>query len=130
VVCSRHFRVAIRGTGDDRGVGLWYYHNDRLQPGRGDVARARPKRLETEMQGDNLSALQQGTSGFWMRQKSNDGAAIFNASTSCEQGAQLGGVSVYTFGSSGHFQQRIEAKNAALQQGYWQLEDAAKRGGR
>jgi len=41
-----------------------------------------------------------------------------------EQGAQLGGVTVYTFDPSGHFQQRIEANSAVLQEGYWQLEDA------
>ena len=84
----------------------------------------RSKRLEADMEGENLSALQQSTSGFWVRQKSRDGAAIINASTSREQGAQLGGVSVYTFDNPGHFQERIEAKNAALQDGYWQLEDA------
>jgi lipopolysaccharide export system permease protein len=84
----------------------------------------RSKRLEADMLGENLSALQESTSGFWVRQKSDDGAAIINASTSREQGAQLGGVSVYTFDNSGHFQERIEAKSAALQQGYWQLEDA------
>ncbi len=84
----------------------------------------RSKRLEADMQGENLSALQQSTSGLWVRQKSNDGAAIINASTSREQGTQLGGVSVYTFDISGHFQERIEAKSASLQQGYWQLEDA------
>ncbi|HXX51726.1 MAG TPA: LPS export ABC transporter permease LptG [Xanthobacteraceae bacterium] len=84
----------------------------------------RSKRLEADMQGENLSALRQSTSGFWVRQKSNDGAAIINASTSREQGTQLGGVSVYTFDISGHFQERIEAKSASLQQGYWQLEDA------
>jgi len=84
----------------------------------------RSKRLEADMQGENLSALQQSTSGFWVRQKSSDGAAIINASTSREQGAQLGGVSVYTFDNAGHFQERIEAKSAALQQGFWQLEDA------
>ena len=84
----------------------------------------RSKRLEADMQGENLSALQQSTSGFWVRQKSSDGAAIINASTSREQGAQLGGVSIYILGTSGNFQQRIEAKSAALQDGYWQLEDA------
>jgi len=39
-------------------------------------------------------------------------------------GAQLGGVSVYTFDNSGHFQDRIEAKSASLQEGYWLFEDA------
>jgi lipopolysaccharide export system permease protein len=84
----------------------------------------RSKRLEADMLGENLSAFQGNTSGFWVRQKSDDGAAIINANSSREQGAQLGGVSVYTFDSSGHFQQRIEAKSATLQQGFWQLEDA------
>jgi lipopolysaccharide export system permease protein len=84
----------------------------------------RSKRLEADMQGGGPSALQQNTSGFWVRQKSNDGGAIINATSSREQGAQLGGVSVYTFDNSGHFQERIEAKSATLQEGYWQLEDA------
>jgi lipopolysaccharide export system permease protein len=84
----------------------------------------RSKRLEADMQGNTLSALHQSTSGFWVRQKSNDGAAIVNAISSRQQGAQLGGVSVYTFDNAGHFQQRIEAKSAALQEGYWLIEDA------
>jgi lipopolysaccharide export system permease protein len=88
------------------------------------ILHERSKRLEAEMQGGNTSTLQQFLSGFWVRQKSNDGGAIINAVSSREQGAQLGGVTVYTFDPSGHFQQRIEAKSAVLQEGYWQLEDA------
>ena len=84
----------------------------------------RSKRLEADMLGENLSALQESTSGFWVRQKSADGAAIINANSSREQGAQLGGVTVFTFDGAGHFQDRIEAKSATLQQGYWQLDDA------
>jgi lipopolysaccharide export system permease protein len=84
----------------------------------------RSKRLEADMQGENLSALQGSTSGFWVRQKSADGSAIINANSSREQGAALGGVSVFTFDGEGHFQTRIEAKSATLQQGYWQLDDA------
>jgi lipopolysaccharide export system permease protein len=88
------------------------------------VLHERSKRLEADLLGQNLSALQENTTGFWVRQKSPDGAAIINANSSREQGAALGGVSVYTFDGSGHFQTRIEAKSATLQQGYWQLEDA------
>ncbi len=84
----------------------------------------RSKRLEADMLGQNMSALQENTSGFWVRQKSALGAAIINASTSREQGAQLGGVSIYTFDSAGHFQQRIEAQSATLEHGYWHLDDA------
>jgi lipopolysaccharide export system permease protein len=64
------------------------------------------------------------SAGFWVRQKSNDGAAIINAAISREQGARFGGVSVYTFDINGHFQDRIEAKSAALREGFWQLEEA------
>jgi len=85
---------------------------------------ARSKHLEADMQGATLSALHQSNSGFWVREKSSDGAAIINAISSREQGAQLGGVSVYTFDNSGHFQDRIEAKSASLQEGYWLFEDA------
>jgi lipopolysaccharide export system permease protein len=85
------------------------------------VLHERSKRLEADMLGENLSALQESTSGFWVRQKSADGAAIINASSSREQGAQLGGVSIFTFDSAGHFQQRIEAQSATLQPGYWLL---------
>jgi lipopolysaccharide export system permease protein len=88
------------------------------------VLHERSKRLEADMLGENMSALQENTSGFWVRQKSADGAAIINASSSREQGAVLGGVSVFTFDSDGHFQSRIEAKSATLQQGYWQLNEA------
>jgi len=88
------------------------------------ILHERSKRLEADMQGDTLSALHQSTSGFWVRQKSNDGAAIINALTSREQGARLGGVSVYTFDNTGRFQERIEANSAALEEGYWLLEDA------
>jgi lipopolysaccharide export system permease protein len=84
----------------------------------------RSKRLESQMLGENPSALQANTTGFWVRQKSADGAAIINANSSREQGAVLGGVSVFTFDSTGHFQNRIEAKSATLEQGYWKLGDA------
>jgi lipopolysaccharide export system permease protein len=84
----------------------------------------RSKRIESEMLGENPSALQANNTGFWVRQKSATGAAIINANSSREQGAVLGGVSVFTFDSAGHFADRIEAKSATLQQGYWLLLDA------
>ncbi len=84
----------------------------------------RSKRLESEMLGETTSALQQSSNGFWVRQKSADGAAIINAKSSREQGSSLGGVSVYTFDDAGHFRDRIEARSARLEQGYWRLDDA------
>jgi lipopolysaccharide export system permease protein len=89
------------------------------------VLHERSKHLEAEQMGETPSAgLQENTSGFWVRQRSPDGAAIINAKSSREQGAQLGGVSVFVFNTAGEFQARIEAKSATLQQGYWRLDEA------
>ena len=89
------------------------------------VLHERSKRLETEALGENpMSGLQENTSGFWVRQKTGDTAAIINAKSSRGQGSQLGGVSIYTFDGAGHFQQRIEARSATLERGYWRLDDA------
>jgi lipopolysaccharide export system permease protein len=82
------------------------------------------KRLEAKMLGESpSSALQESSSGFWVRQKSEDGAAIINAKSSQEQGSSLGGVTVYTFDRDGRFADRIEARNAALERGDWLLDD-------
>ena len=89
------------------------------------VLHERSKRLEAEMLGELPStAVHENTSGFWVRQRSAEGAAIINAKSSRQQGSQLGNVSVYTFDNAGHFHQRIEAKTAILEEGYWRLEDA------
>jgi len=88
------------------------------------VLHERSKRLEAEMMGElPASALQTNTGGFWVRQRHVDGSAIINAQSSRGQGSQLGNVSVYTFDSAGQFQERIEAKSATLEQGYWRLDD-------
>src|SRR6185437_8762749 len=88
------------------------------------VLHEHSKRLEAEMFGEIPSALQESTSGFWVRQKSDDGQAIVNAKSSRDQGSVLGGVTVFTFDTAGHFQDRIEAKSARLEPGHWQLDDA------
>lgn len=89
------------------------------------IMHERSKRLESEMMGEApASALQESTGGFWVRQRSEDGAAIINATSSREQGSRLGGVTVYTFDGAGAFKNRIEAKSATLGEGYWHLEDA------
>jgi lipopolysaccharide export system permease protein len=87
------------------------------------VLDEKSKRLESEVVGEVQSALQGGSTGFWVRQKSTDGAAIINAKTSRDQGANLGNLTVYTFDTAGVFQKRIEARSASLEDGYWQLQD-------
>ena len=79
-------------------------------------------RLEGEMFGFE-GAFRTPGSGFWMRQRSDEGQTIINAKSSRQQGIELGGVTVFRFDASGHFQDRIEAKNASLEPGFWRLED-------
>src|SRR5215470_16916141 len=88
--------------------------------------RERSKRLESELFGERTGGMtQSGGTGYWVRQRSPDGhQAIINATSSREQGARLDGVSVFTYDSGGHFQERIEARSAALEPGQWRLEQA------
>jgi lipopolysaccharide export system permease protein len=85
----------------------------------------RSKRLEVEFLGGNAeSGLQSTGNGFWVRQRNDDGQSIVNAVTSSEQGVRLGGVTVFTYDTDGHFLERIEAKTAVLGRGVWRLGDA------
>ena len=89
------------------------------------VLQEKSRRLEVEYLGGNAeSSLQSTSGGFWVRQRNDDGQSIVNALTSSEQGARLGGVTVYTYDPAGHFLQRIEAKTATLEHGHWRLNEA------
>jgi lipopolysaccharide export system permease protein len=60
----------------------------------------------------------------WLRQKSVDGQAIVRAEASVETTAKLVGVTFFTFDRDGKFQERVEAREAVLREGYWELTDA------
>ncbi|HEY6259410.1 MAG TPA: LPS export ABC transporter permease LptG [Xanthobacteraceae bacterium] len=82
------------------------------------ILRERSVRLEdTLFNGDS-----QGGGSFWVRQRGDDGQAIVSAKVSRRQGIELGGVSVFRYDEGGHFRDRIEAKGAALESGYWRLD--------
>lgn len=89
------------------------------------LLQERSKRLEVEYLGANAeSGLQATGNGFWVRQRNSDSQSIVNALSSTEQGVRLGGVTVFTFDADGHFLERIEAKTAVLDDGFWRLNDA------
>jgi lipopolysaccharide export system permease protein len=88
------------------------------------ILQEQSKRIEADLLGHRQSGLQQAGRGFWVRQRSIDGQAIIYAQTSREQGARLGGVTVFSFNANGRFVERIEAKSATLQAGFWRLEEA------
>jgi lipopolysaccharide export system permease protein len=88
------------------------------------ILRERSVRLEEAI--FNARGGVQGAGGsFWVRQRGDEGQAIISAKVSRQQGIELGGVSIFRYDEAGHFRDRIEAKSAALEAGYWRL-DAAR----
>jgi lipopolysaccharide export system permease protein len=88
------------------------------------ILHERSKRLEAEISGGSQPALQTTGTGFWVRQRSVDGQSIINATTSQEQGVRLGNLTAFMFDLEGRFIERIEAKAARLETGYWHLTEA------
>ena len=84
--------------------------------------REQSARLEADLFRGNRSFYELGT-GFWVRQRSDDGQSIMNAKTSRQQGLELAGVSVFRLDDADGIRDRIEAKTAVLQAGYWRLEE-------
>lgn len=87
------------------------------------VLQERSKRLEAEIFNANPMGGRLSGGAFWVRQRTSEGQAIVNARSSRDQGVQLGGVTIFTFDSAGHFRERIEATTAELGAGFWRLED-------
>jgi len=74
--------------------------------------------------GKEQRVLLQTTGDVWLRQSGADGESVLHAQTALNRGARLVGVTVYTFDQNGRYQQRIDAKEALLAEGRWQIQDA------
>src|SRR5260370_23304916 len=59
--------------------------------------REQSKRLEIDLFRERPSGLRQSGSGFWVLQKTAEGQAIINPTSSSEPGALLGGVTASAF---------------------------------
>lgn len=81
-------------------------------------------RLENELFGRDSGFRAAAGGGFWMRQRGEDGQSIINAKTSRQQGVELGGVTIFRYDHAGVFRDRIEAKSATLEPGFWRLDEA------
>src|SRR5918993_2610775 len=60
---------------------------------------------------------------LWIRQKSLDGQAIIRAEAAVERTTTISRVTVFTFDEAAVFQDRIEAAEATLRDGYWEMTD-------
>src|SRR3984885_3247214 len=77
------------------------------------------KRMEAELFGSASGGGLQDASGFWINQVNSDGQAIINAARSEQQGIRLTGLTVFTFDTANQFKERIEAREATLEDGHW-----------
>jgi lipopolysaccharide export system permease protein len=85
------------------------------------VLREASKRIESRLFGQAQSVLANDGSGYWVRQRGTDGDSILNALQSREQGLKLTSITAFTFNAAGVFKERIEAQDAELKPGGWQL---------
>jgi lipopolysaccharide export system permease protein len=77
------------------------------------------KRMEAELFGSAPGGGIQDASGFWINQVNSEGQAIINAARSEQQGVRLTGLTVFRFDNDFQFRERIEAREATLEDGRW-----------
>jgi len=77
------------------------------------------KQMEAELFGSAPGGGVQDAAGFWINQANTDGQAIINAARSEQQGVRLTGLTVFRFDNNDQFKERIEAKQATLEEGQW-----------
>jgi lipopolysaccharide export system permease protein len=77
------------------------------------------KRMEAELFGGAGGGGIQDASGFWINQANSDGQMIINAARSEKQGVRLTGLSLFRFDTENRFKERIEAREATLEEGRW-----------
>lgn len=84
------------------------------------------KRMEAELFGGAPGGGVQDASGFWINQVNADGSVIMNAARSEQQGARLTGLTLFRFDTENVFKERIEAREATLEDGYWLFKDVRR----
>jgi lipopolysaccharide export system permease protein len=77
------------------------------------------KQMEAELFGSAPGGGIQDASGFWINQVNTDGSVIINAARSEQQGVRLTGLTLFRFDTANQFKERIEAREATLEDGFW-----------
>jgi len=77
------------------------------------------KRMEAELLSGAPGGGVQDASGFWINQVNADGQTIINAVRSQQQGVRLTGLTLFRFDTDNKFKERIEARSATLEDGFW-----------
>src|SRR5204863_194309 len=84
------------------------------------------KRMEAELFGSAPGGGIQDASGFWINQVNSDGHAVISAARSEQQGVRLTGLTVFRFDTDYQFKERIEAREATLEEGRWLFKSARR----
>jgi len=82
--------------------------------------------MEAELFGSAPGGGVQDATGFWINQVNSDGQAIINAARSEQQGVRLTGLTVFRFNTEYQFKERIEAREATLEEGRWLFKSARR----
>ena len=84
------------------------------------------KQMEAELFGSAPGGGVQDASGFWINQVNSDGQVIINAARSEQQGVRLTGLTLFRFDNDYNFKERIEAREATLEEGRWLIKTARR----
>lgn len=68
--------------------------------------------------------LLQTTGEIWLRQDGTDGESVLHAKQTMDGGTRLLGITLFTFDRSARFSERVEAREALLEDKRWRLSDA------
>ena len=84
------------------------------------------KQMEAQLFGSAPGGGVQDASGFWINQVNSDGQVIMNAARSEQQGVRLTGLTLFRFDPNFQFKERIEAREATLEEGRWLFKTARR----
>ena len=87
------------------------------------AARGEAERLYTAAFGRGKSLLKTKGGGAWLREDGTDGPSVVHALEVLNQGLELKGVTVFQYDHDHGLTERIEAKQAILKDGRWELQD-------
>lgn len=87
-------------------------------------ARDQAEALYAKVFGRESGGLRRSLSGAWLRQNGPDGQSVLNAQAVTARGRKMIQVSAFVFDTEGRFTERIDASEAELKNGYWQLRKA------
>lgn len=92
----------------------------------GSAAQSAFNRLENTLFNFNANQLSLSSTGLWLRQSNDTGQSVIHAKAvqHQEDSVLLNHMSIFIYGADGVFSQRIEAKEATLNTGYWHLKTA------